>query len=307
MSTEPETPYVKCKHVKLFNDTLVKFFDELRQAEPSLKPGVKCAYKHYRSSPRKKYIQDLMTSLAPHMQVINQEDMGMFSDDYPFLQDLATVFQVPDSLNLATFAKFSADVQKATLLHLRALYACAGLALQQIGVFDESMEAQRAIFAEMVNEAQLEPDVKRKLEELVQQREEEEGEGDWLNPEKIKEMFGEGSVITELITEFVEEMSEIVDVNDPFAKQKLAAKVLSGKVKVKKLFNKMVDKIRGKLARGEITSEELLSQAREAQNVVIENDTTGFGKTILATMEEKMKTAAAEDADADGDDAQQAS
>jgi polyhydroxyalkanoate synthesis regulator phasin len=288
------TPYTKCKHVKLFNDTLVKFFDELRHAVPAMKQGVKRAYKFYCSCPRKQYIQTLMKNLSPHMALVNQKDLGLFSTDYPFVKDLANVFQVPDDLDISAVP---ASAQKPTILHLRALYACAGLALQQIGVFDESMDLQRQIFSDMVDEAQLEPEIKEKMEELIKQREEDEADGDWLNPEKIKEMFGADTVITELIVDFLQELGDLVDPNDPFAKQKMAAKVISGKLKMKKLFNRMIDKIRDKLANGEITREELLAQAQHAQEKVIEQDSSGLAQIIVDKTRTQMQAAIVTDED----------
>jgi len=275
----------KCKQVVMFHNIICKFFQNLKGVLPECKSLLRTAIATYKGQERKAYLEQVHTSMTPHIQRIAEFDEGIFAEDYgtPELYllpdlDFKAIFRLLNECDMDEAMR--KKTQKSIFNHLQNIYIATEAALAQVSAFNRNLAKQKDFLLGMLENLNLDEKLKARVEEMKQEEATAEAAGgmgglagllgggaggglsDMLNPDKLNELLGGDNFMLQLAQEVAGELDfGAADISNP------TSALMNLFADNGKRFQEMIvtigDKIQSKVASGEIDQDKLMKDAEK--------------------------------------------
>lgn len=263
--------YDQCKQVVVFHNHLIRFFRDLKAACPEFGRTIAKCVKYYNSKDRAEYIKQVHELMSDHVMAVSKYDEGIFSNDYsqgplkllPGL-DFKPIFKFINSQEYAEQVDSESleATKKAIFNHLQSIYINCNLALKQIGQFTQALDKQKQLVLDMMKNLNLNEQLKDKIDKIAEQEQAEDQQNSMLSQLgdlNLDELLGEDNFIVDIAKELMEDLNLGGDGEEPVnAVQQLLA---NGQERLHEIVFTIVQRIQEKIQSGEITKEQMQSQA----------------------------------------------
>ena len=261
----------KCKQVVVFHNHLCKFWTSLKGVLPEYLPTIRKAINYYKSCSRAAYLEELQTSLGPHMNRVSTYDECLFGDDYlkgPLYlfpqMNFKELWSLLETEDFQADTELQASTKKSIFNHLQTIYITAQMARDQISLFNKNIEKQKAFLMQMLDNLKMDDVLKNRIEELKAA----EAEGNNTGPgglDKIAEIFGEDNFVCQLAKEVADELDlGHEDISSPV--EAITALFADGGKKLRELIVTVTERIEQKVESGEIDRDRLLADAQKMKD-----------------------------------------
>lgn len=247
-------------NVNLFDKNMTIFYNSLLETFPEFKHNIGRSYKFYKKCEKKEYINILLSSLEPHINLISNYDEGIFSNDYQegsmcLLKglDFKLIFKFINDNTGDDENQYSEDealrTKKSIFNHFQSIYLSAQMAQGKISDFNNVMNNQKELFIGMLKNLNINETLKDKIKELESEDTSWGGLFDkfiqlW---DIVKDIFGEFSDIFDI--NIMNELNDAKDTTGGISK-KLTKKIME-------IAKNMAKKIKNKFMSGSISFETL--------------------------------------------------
>jgi hypothetical protein len=312
MTEQENTMHDNCKNVILFHNNWCKFLKNLKGVLPELGPIVKDAVTYYKGTNRIAFLQEVITTLSPHIKYISEYDESIFSTDYTTplkltglvllpKMDFMTVWQHFDSEDFVEDPKLASATKRSIFNHLQIIYISANTALEQISAFDKALEKQKEFMMNMLANMELDDKLKERIEEMKADELKNGASQDGLDIKKLGELFGEDNFVYQLAKEVSEELGlGSGEVSNPMGA--VTSLFANGSKKLKELIITLEEKIITKARSGEFSEEKMRADAMKAKQGLssIVGKIPGLSKllnsdNVMSEFREKYETLSPED------------
>jgi len=247
-------------NVNLFDKNMTIFYNSLLETFPEFKHNIGRSYKFYKKCEKKEYINILLSSLEPHINLISNYDEGIFSNDYQegsmcLLKglDFKLIFKFINDNTGDDENQYSEDeamrTKKSIFNHFQSIYLSAQMAQGKISDFNSVMNNQKELFIGMLKNLNINETLKDKIKELESEDTSWGGLFEKLIQlwDIVKDIFGEFSDIFDI--NIMNELNNAKDTTGGISK-KLTKKIME-------IAKNMAKKIKNKFMSGSITLETL--------------------------------------------------
>lgn len=294
-----------CKQVIMFHNNWCRFLKNLKGVLPEVGPMIKESVTYYKETTRVVFLQEVISSLSPHIKYISEYDESIFSTDYtkplgltklmllPKL-DFMNIWEYIQSEDFAVDSTLASTTKRSIFNHLQIIYISANTALEQISAFDKALEKQKEFMMNMLENMNLDEKLKTRIEEMKASEAQNGGEG--LNMQTMGALFGEDNFIYQLAKEVSEELGlSSGEVNNPM--NTITSLFANGSKKLKELIVTLEEKLTNKVNSGEFSEEKMRADAMKAKQKLsgIVGQIPGLNKllnndNIMSEFREKYNT-----------------